>query len=102
MITDNRGIVLHMGRRRRLFTGAQRDAVLLAATRCTHPGCETASGDSQADHLQPHSHGGTTSTLNGAPACGTHNRWRYTHHARTVLDARGHWHTYRKDGTEVA
>ncbi|MBI5089971.1 MAG: DUF222 domain-containing protein, partial [Actinobacteria bacterium] len=38
VITDHRGIVLHMGRRRRLFTGAQRDAVLLAATRCTHPG----------------------------------------------------------------
>jgi hypothetical protein len=102
VITDDRGIVLHMGRLRRLFTGAQRDAVLMAATRCTHPGCDMPSGDSQADHLTPHSHGGDTSTLNGAPGCGKHNRWRYTHHARTALDANGYWHTHRNDGTEVA
>ncbi|MGE0138735.1 MAG: DUF222 domain-containing protein, partial [Ilumatobacteraceae bacterium] len=102
VITDHRGIVLHMGRTRRLFTGRARDAVLLAATRCTHPGCDTVSGDSQADHLHPHAHGGTTSTTNGGPACGKHNRWRYTTHARTVLDERGYWHTYRNDGTEVA
>jgi hypothetical protein len=95
-------MVLHMGRQRRLFTGAAREAVLLAATRCTHPGCDVPSGNSQADHLQPHSHGGATTVDNGGPACGLHNRWRYAHQTRTVLDEHGYWHTYRHDGTEVA
>jgi hypothetical protein len=102
VVTDERGMVVQMGRARRLFTGAMRDAVLMAATRCTHPGCETPSGESQADHLQPHSRGGPTATINGAPACGKHNRWRYSSGARTVLDGEGYWRTYRSDGTEVA
>ncbi|MBI5090774.1 MAG: HNH endonuclease [Actinobacteria bacterium] len=102
VVTDDRGVVLHMGRLRRLFTGPMREAVLMSATRCTHPGCETPSGDAQADHLLPHSRGGATATVNGAPACGTHNRWRYTTGARTMLDDEGYWRTYRSDGTEVA
>jgi len=102
VITDERGVVLHMGHRKRLFTGALRDAVMLAANRCTHPGCDVASGDSQADHLKPHSTGGVTAVTNGGPGCGTHNRWRYTNRATTCLDADGYWHTYRPDGTEIA
>lgn len=101
VVTDQRGVVLHMGHRKRLFTGAMRDAVMLAATRCTHPGCDVASGSSQADHLQPHIDGGTTSITNGGPSCGKHNRWRYLARSTTVLDADGYWHTYRADGTEV-
>ena len=84
VITDERGVVLHMGHRKRLFTGALRQAVMLAATRCTHPGCDVASGDSQADHLTPHSTGGITAITNGGPGCGTHNRWRYVNRATTL------------------
>ena len=102
VITDERGVVLHMGHRKRLFTGALRQAVMLAANRCTHPGCDVASGDSQADHLTPHSHGGVTAITNGGPGCGTHNRWRYVNRAITTLDADGYWRTYRADGTEIA
>ena len=102
VITDERGVVLHMGHRKRLFTGALRQAVMLAATRCTHPGCDVASGDSQADHLTPHSTGGITAITNGGPGCGTHNRWRYVNRATTSLDTNGYWHTHRANGTEIA
>ena len=72
------------------------------ATRCTHPGCLVASGDSQADHLLPHSGGGVTEVTNGGPSCGKHNRWRYVTGATSALDADGYWRTYRADRTEVA
>jgi hypothetical protein len=102
VVTDHRGVVLDLGRRRRLFTGANRQAVLLSATRCTHPGCLVAAESSQADHLTAFSHGGHTKTCDAGPACGHHNRWRYTSGATTVLDDQGHWTTRRADGTDIA
>ena len=102
VVTDRRGVVLDMGRRTRLFTGANRQAVLLSATRCTHPGCLVAASSSQADHLTPYSHGGRTITADAGPACGHHNRWRYTTRATTTLDQRGRWKTRRADGTDIA
>jgi hypothetical protein len=85
-----------------MFTGANRQAVLLSATRCTHPGCLVAAESSQADHLTAFSHGGHTKTCDAGPACGHHNRWRYTSGATTVLDDQGHWTTRRADGTNIA
>jgi hypothetical protein len=102
VVTDRRGVVLDLGRRRRLFSGANRQAVLLAATRCTHPGCLVASSSSQADHLTPYSLGGRTATADAGPACGHHNRWRYVTGATTMLDDRGRWKTRRADGTDIA
>jgi hypothetical protein len=102
VITDHRGIVLDMGRRRRLFTGANRQAVLLAATHCTHPGCLVEASRSQADHLTPFSHGGHTTTREAGPGCGHHNRYRYVSGATTTLDDKGRWKTRRADGTDIA
>ena len=101
VVTDERGVVLHMGRTQRLFIGALRRAVMLAATRCTHLGCLVRSSHSQADHLQPHSRDGLTDVTNGGPGCRTHNWKRYLLGLTTVLDERGYWHTYRPDGTEI-
>lgn len=102
VVTDHRGVVLDMGRRQRLFTGANRQAVLLVATMCTHPGCLVAASLSQADHLTPFGHGGHTRTADASPGCGHHNRWRYTAGAVTTLDNRGRWTTRRADGTDIA
>ena len=101
VITDERGVVLHMGHKQRLFTGALREAIMLALTHCNHPGCLTRGSHSQADHTQPHSHGGPTNVNNGGIKCWTHNPIAYRLGFTTVLDEHGYWHTYRPDGTEI-
>ena len=100
VVYDSSGTVIDLGRRRRLFTGAARDAVMLQAQRCLWPGCDLPAGRCEADHLQPWSTNGTTAPANGAPACARHNRAKnggYT----TRRDPHGHWHVYRPDGTEL-
>jgi hypothetical protein len=101
VIEDDAGVITHAGRARRLFTGVQRELVLAAALWCIHPGCDRPGNECQADHLQPHSRGGNTDTVNAGPGCGHHNRWRHRHGYTITRDERGRWHTWRPDGTEV-
>ena len=102
VVTDETGQPVQMTRIGRLFTGPMRDAVLMLATRCTHPGCDRSSTDCHIDHLVPHSTGGPTQVDNGGPACPHHNNWRYTSGARARRQPSGRWTTHRKDGTEIA
>jgi len=100
VITDPTGVVIDLGRRRRLFTGNARDAALLAATTCIWPGCERPSSRCQADHLTDWQHHGPTNAHNGAPLCAHHNRTK--NHGFTInRDTNGWWHTQRPDGTEI-
>jgi hypothetical protein len=94
------GVVLDLGRRRRLFTGALREAVLLATGWCGHPGCGLPGDRCQLDHVTPASRGGPTNAENGGGECGHHNRWK-NKGGVTLRDAKGRWHTYRPDGTEI-
>jgi hypothetical protein len=94
------GVVLNMGRRQRLFTGQLREAVLLSARRCTVIGCTVPGHRCQADHLVPAAQGGPTDAANGGPACRFHNPFK-NNGTRTMRDAKGRWHTYRPDGTEI-
>jgi Domain of unknown function (DUF222) len=94
------GVVLNMGRRQRLFTGQVREAVLLSARRCTVIGCNIPGHRCQADHLVPAARGGPTDVANGGPACRFHNPFK-NNGMRTMRDAKGRWHTYRPDGTEI-
>jgi Domain of unknown function (DUF222) len=99
VVIDSSGRVIDLGRRRR-FTGAARDAVLLDGRRCMWPGCGRASSRNQIDHTHEHARGGLTTPHNGGPACGRHNRLKsqgYTAHR----DAHGTWHVHRPDGTEL-
>ncbi len=96
------GLPVAMSSASRLFTGAVRDAVLMTATHCTHPGCIVAASRCQIDHLHPAHRGGVTSVHNGAVACGHHNRWRYTSKSKVVRLNDGTVATYRADGTRVA
>ncbi len=100
VVLDTAGVVMDLGRRRRLFTGGARDAVLLGDRWCMWPGCDLRSGRCQTDHTTPWAHDGLTRPDNGAPACGRHNRWKQRGY-RTVRDPDGHWHTYRPDGSEI-
>jgi hypothetical protein len=99
VVIDSSGRVTHLGRRRR-FTGAAREAVLLDGRRCLWPGCGRASSRNQIDHTHEHARGGLTTPENGGPACGRHNRLTtrgYTAHR----DADGVWHVHRPDGSEL-
>jgi hypothetical protein len=100
MVLSADGVVLDFGRRRRLFTGSLRQAVLLTARRCVWTGCDRPASQSQADHVLPFSHAGPTSADNGAPLCDHHNPLKNKGY-RTWRDPDGLWHTYRPDGTEL-
>ncbi len=100
VVLDSAGVVIDMGRRQRLFTGALRDAVMMGSHRCIWPGCNRPASQCEADHLLPYAHTGHTATRNGGPQCGPHNRWK-TNGYRTWRDPGGHWHHQRPDGTEI-
>lgn len=102
VVVDDHGVPIQMTSASRLFTGRMRDAVLMTAVRCTHPGCHRPATECEIDHLTPWSEGGTTDPHNGGPACRHHNHWRYTTGARTRLRADGSWATHRTNGTELA
>ena len=102
VVLDSAGVVIDLGRKRRLFTGAAREAVRLQSKRCIWLGCSLPSGRCQSDHSdQWAAHHGQTRPDNGTPLCGRHNRWKNRGY-RTRRDDNGNWHTYRPDGTEIA
>ena len=100
VVVDSAGVVINMGRRRRLFTGNARQAVLLQSSRCVVAGCAAPIRRCQADHLTEWSRHGPTDGPNGAPVCGRHNRLKNSGY-RVHRDQHGFWHTYRPDGTEI-
>jgi hypothetical protein len=96
------GVVVDVGRKARLFTGARRLAVLIGETTCYWPGCNVAVTDCEADHLDGFNSRkrGPTNPGNGGPACGFHNRLK-EHGFTAHRDEQGHWHVDRPDGTEI-
>ena len=103
VVMDGAGTVIDLGRRRRLFTGAAREAVLLATSHCVHPGCLRPVSECQVDHRAEWDRdGGATDAGNGAPECGPHNRHKHREGYQVERDPGGVWHTYRPDGSEIA
>jgi hypothetical protein len=100
IVTQADGVVVDMGRRRRLFTGAVREAALLGAHTCVWPGCDIPASRCQADHVVDWRHAGETSAQNGAPMCGRHNRFKNNGHT-PHRDQRGLWHVLRPDGSRI-
>ena len=100
VVVDGAGNVVDLGRRRRLFTGAAREAVMLHSPRCIWPGCATPAGRCDADHTHDWQHGGITAPVNGAPMCPRHDRHKNGGY-RVRRDSTGTWHTYRPDGSEI-
>jgi hypothetical protein len=100
VVLNSAGVVTDMGRRRRLFTGAAREALDLQSGRCIWPGCGLPANRCQADHVTEWSDLGHTNPENGAPACGRHNRLK-SRGFRAQRDPDGIWHIYRPDGTEI-
>jgi hypothetical protein len=98
VVLDSAGVVVNMGRRRRLFTGPLREAVWLQGRRCLWPGCEAEAREQ--DHSVEWADHGHTRTDNAGPACRHHHKWKgrgYT----VWRDTEGRWHIIRPDGTEL-
>lgn len=65
--------VLDLGRGQRLFSKAQRRALLLRDKTCRAQGCDIPGTWSEAHHLVPWSHGGATDLANAALLCSKHH-----------------------------
>ncbi len=101
VVLDGAGVVTNMGRRRRLFTGAAREAAQLSARRCSRRGCTVPAEVCDIDHVHDHAKGGATDTINGDPECGGHNREKNRGYT-TIRDPRtGRVVHYRPDGTPM-
>ena len=72
-----RSRVIDVGQQRRLFTGADRRAVMTRdLAECFHDTCDETGEHLQIDHVEPCAVGGATIQDNGRVACPTHNRRR--------------------------
>jgi hypothetical protein len=102
IVVDDDGVVLNMGRKRRLFTGGARTAVKLMECHCGHLGCTVSSHHADIDHIDEWDRdGGFTDVENGRPRCNGHNREKTR---LGLIDKRtrgGRIVTYRRDGTAM-
>ena len=88
VVLDGRREVLDQGRRKRLFTRAQRIALATRDKGCTATGYHTAAWFCHAHHDQPWAAGGTTDLTNGRLLCPTHHRTAHDprYEARVLAD----------------
>ena len=100
-VIDSRGVVVDLGRRERLFTGAAADAARALATRCEHPGCTLPTAWCQIDHLTEWEDHGPTDQNNAAIMCGHHNRHKHRSKLTARRDRHGHIQLQRRDGTWI-
>ena len=100
VVMNSAGVVIEMGRKQRLFTGAAREAAKLMATSCDHPGCGVAATFAQVDHVTEWSDQGTTDPENSSIACQRHNPTKHTHY-RVKRTGRGYVIYHRRDGTPM-
>ena len=102
VIVDGNGVVLDMGRKRRLFKGAARVAAKLMACHCGHPGCTVSAHYAEVDHLDEWDRdGGATDVANAGIRCRSHNPLK---HRLGLVDRRaksGQVVTFRRDGTPM-
>lgn len=85
-IFNTGGEPLHHGRKRRLFSQAQRHALMLRDGGCVFPGCDRSLAWCDAHHLTPWNNGGETNIDGGALLCRhhhtcVHHGWQLTRHA---------------------
>ena len=101
VVVDSQGTVIDYGTKQRLFTGAARNAAMLLADVCSHPGCETPARFCQVDHDLEWSDGGRTDQRNARITCGHDNRNKHRKRWRTRRDQRGRPYTVRPDGSII-
>jgi len=84
IIIDPAGDVVALGRETRLFTRRQRLALAARDGGCRFPGCDRPPSWTEAHHIIPWSHGGSTDLHDGVLLCRHHhlllhnNGWQFT------------------------
>jgi hypothetical protein len=77
-VFDGKSVLLDQGESKRLFTKAQRYAILAMFIGCAFPKCDVPGSMTEIHHVGPwatrSSHRKGTDLLNGLPMCGFHNR----------------------------
>ncbi len=73
IVTDRHGHALFHGRERRLFTPAQKRAMLLRDGGCVFPGCSAPAQRCDAHHTTEFQHGGLTNLDQGVLLCRRHH-----------------------------
>ncbi|MEM9749094.1 MAG: DUF222 domain-containing protein [Actinomycetota bacterium] len=101
VVIDANSVVIDQGTRQRLFTGAAREAAVMLATACYHPGCRVAAHHCEIDHLTPALDGGPTDQHNAGVACGFHNRQRHRRRFGARRASTGRVYPLRPDGTPL-
>jgi hypothetical protein len=97
---DAAGVVIEVGRRQRLFTGAARDAAKLMATTCNHPGCSVPVSFAHVDHRVEWFNDGATDPDNSSIACQRHNATKHRHY-QVERTLNGYVIYHRRDGTPM-
>jgi hypothetical protein len=102
IVVDSAGVVINMGRKQRLFTGAAREAAKLMAHRCDFRGCDVPTTYAEVDHLNEWQQDeGQTNTDNSAIGCKNHNRAKHNRKYRAQRRPDGQIIYHRPDGTPI-
>lgn len=101
VVVDSQGVVIDYGSKQRLFTGNARQAAMLLATTCTHPGCRLPARLCEVDHITEWNDDGRTDQRNGSIKCGGHNRFKHRERWKSRRDQHGRVYNIRGDGTIV-
>ncbi len=75
MVFDDRGRLIRLGARERLFNAHQRRAITARDGGCVIPGCSIPAAWCEIHHVEEHSHGGPTHTDNGVLLCWWHHHY---------------------------
>jgi len=82
-VLDGAGVPIDIGRTRRPYTGAARQAVLLRDGGCAFPGCERPPRWSDIHHITFWADGGSTDRDNGVALCSYHHH--LIHHGSWIV-----------------
>ncbi|WP_228405695.1 HNH endonuclease signature motif containing protein [Pseudarthrobacter sp. L1SW] len=77
LVAPRNGAPLEIGRAGYRLTKAMKKALQLRDGKCTFPGCNNRTLDTEADHLQAWQHGGNTGVSNLALLCPKHHRLKH-------------------------
>jgi hypothetical protein len=88
-VLDGEGQPLDVGRARRLFTPAQRRALILRDGGCAFPGCDRPASWCECHHCVHWADGGPTDLGNGVLLCGHHHRLIHTSRWQVRIAADG-------------
>jgi len=78
-VLGSRSEVLDLGRKARLFTPAQRKALMIRDGECRAHGCDIPAAWTEAHHRQPWSTGGRTDLADGVLLCSRHHHLVHDH-----------------------